>query len=87
MFYEVLTTDQYVSHITIASLVAIYLFVVLNCYAGAYEPPKAVKERATTMYTLVPSKYKFEQATVSILGKCASIRDLRDAINARAWHA
>ena len=29
---------------------------------GTYEPPKAVKERATTVYTWVPSTYKSEPA-------------------------
>ena len=29
---------------------------------GAYEPPKAAKEHAITMYTWVPSKYKFKPA-------------------------
>ena len=57
---------------------------------GAYELPKAAKERVTTMYTQVPSKYKIERAMVSILGECASIRDLRDAIKCMCiilWHA
>ena len=54
--------------------------VQLLAWSGAYELPKAAKERAITVYTQVPSKYKFKQATVSILGKCASIRDLHDAI-------
>jgi hypothetical protein len=35
---------------------------------GAYEPPKAAKERATPVYARVPSKYKFKQK----LGNCAS---------------
>ena len=30
--------------------------------SGAYELPKVAKEHATTMYTWVPSKYKFEPA-------------------------
>ena len=41
---------------------------LLYILAGAYEPPKAAKEHVTTVYIQVPSKYKFERATVSILG-------------------
>ena len=33
---------------------------------GAYEPPKAAKERATTTYARVPSKYKFKRNTFQI---------------------
>jgi hypothetical protein len=35
--------------------------------AGAYEPPKAAKERATPVYAWVPLKYKFKQK-LSIFG-------------------
>ena len=38
------------------------------------------------MYTQVPSKYKFKPAIVSILGKCASNRDVRDAIKLMHVH-
>ena len=34
--------------------------------AGAYEPSKAAKERATTTYARVPSKYKFKRNTFQI---------------------
>ena len=45
-------------------------FVTYNCCdgdfyviaGGAYEPPKEAKERATTMYARVPSKYKFKRS-------------------------
>ena len=47
----------------------------MSLVTGAYELPKVAKERATTVYARVPSKYKIELATVSVLGKCASIRD------------
>ena len=50
-----------------------------------YEPTKG---RATAVYIWVPSKYKIEPATVSILGKCASIRDRCDAMKCTCiWHA
>ena len=38
------------------------------------------KERATTMYTWVPSKYTIEPVTVSILGKYMSISGFCNAI-------
>ena len=35
-------------------------------YPGAYEPPKAAKERATTTYARVPSKYKYKRNNFQI---------------------
>ena len=52
---------------------------------GAYEPSKAVKEHATAVYVQVPSKYKIEPATVSILEKCASIRDRCDTMKCTTY--
>ena len=49
---------------------------ILYGQPGAYEP---LKECATAMYTRVPLKYKFEPATVSVLGKYTSISDVHDA--------
>ena len=42
----------------------------LYMITGAYEPPKAAKQRATITYTRMPLKYKF---ILSKYGKCASI--------------
>ena len=46
------------------------LTMPLYMITGAYEPPKAAKQRATITYTRVPLKYKF---ILSKYGKCASI--------------
>ena len=43
---------------------------------GAYEPPKASKEHATTMYTWVPSKYKFNIRNIYIYCIVVSVMQL-----------
>ena len=46
------------------ALVIIQYLVYLE--SGAYEPPKVAKERTTTTYARVPSKYKFKRNTFQI---------------------